>query len=154
MLTLGIILINKFFGAAIDIQERIDRDTEARINAMLTEGQRIAIPFKKVISKGESDFMWVGILNVLGNDAEFNITITLSSAFNDLKQDISTSVNPHPDTWLLFNPSFELETKKIRNLQVNVDVPGTALSGTYIYNVEVTAEFQKYPIAKLSIIVP
>ena len=47
----------------------------------------------------------------------------------------------------------ELKTKEQKNLLVSIDVPNNAVSGTYIYNVDITSH-PSYPPSKMYIKVP
>ena len=158
ILSSGILLVRKYFSTAQEIQLQLDDQTEANIEELLDEGERVALPLKrKTIPAGEADIFGLGVLNINpGATTAFSVNIE----FNELVKKNKDVLEPgqlgyDPQGWLLFEQDgFTLDFKDSKKIPIRVAVPGGVLSGTYIYNVVVLVGPQKYGLTKMYVIVP
>ena len=152
MLSSGILIVQKYFGTAEEIQSQLDTQTIAQIEELLDEGDPVAIPLKrKTISAKESDIFGLGVINIYDTPTSFTANIIFSNAYKPNKEDITAFPKP-PEEWLLYdNLQFNLEPKEKRTISIRVDVPAGATSGTYIYNVKALPYDR---ITKMYVIVP
>ena len=134
MLSLGILLINRYFLEADIIKTDIEEETEKQINQLFNQGEIVAIP-TKTIERGKDDIAWIGILNVK-DSGDFTVELIFKDAYDKLNNPLDTA-QLSPDDWLTFVPGFYLETRTQKNLPMNIAVPKNALKGTYIYHVDV-----------------
>lgn len=64
----GIQFLAKFFSGTQKMKAQLDTQTQARIESLLDQGSRVAIPLNsKTIEIGKSDIFGLGILNVLSS---------------------------------------------------------------------------------------
>ncbi|MBW2996641.1 hypothetical protein KY332_05080 [Candidatus Woesearchaeota archaeon] len=150
MLSLGILLINRYFLEAETIKSEIEEETEKQINILFNQGEIVAIP-TKTVERGKDDIAWIGILNVK-DSGNFNVKLTFKDAYDKLNNVLNTS-QLSPDDWPIFIPDFYLETRTQKNLPMNIAVPKNALKGTYIYHVNVTRERGLYKKSRMYITV-
>ncbi|MBD3354943.1 hypothetical protein GF361_03080, partial [Candidatus Woesearchaeota archaeon] len=86
ILSSGILIVRRYFSTAEDIKTQLDEQTERQIEASLGQGKMISVPFKrKTIGRGESDILGLGVLNIEDHRTEFNVNISLSSAYDKNK---------------------------------------------------------------------
>ena len=132
----GIRFIYTLSSNANDIKDISSKELDARVADLLcSTSQKICIGTdKKIIQKGKFDIFGIRILNV-GDAQDFDILIQRPSpsGFTKQKQAISND-------GLLAVPNERSERflrNEERNFGVGVEVPSSALSGTYIFDVRV-----------------
>jgi len=132
MLTLGIVFLNTFIGKSYEIKETLDERTEQQLSMLLDSGQKVAVPFNSVsLQRGDSEVIGVGVLNIdRNNDHEYSVVVEFSDS--DVVGDVEI------DNWVLYDKEdFVLEPYEQHKMPILFSVPDEALSGQYIFNVEV-----------------
>jgi len=143
MLSLGLILIKQFFSKADDIKGTIEDATEKDMEDILTQDDTVAVPInRRVIERGKSDFFNLYVLNILGNTQTFDVTISFNKAYDEFNQEITVNEDEtHPDAWLYYVDSFQLENNQAKKLKILVNVPKEVEIGEYIFNVNVGPDY-------------
>ncbi|MFH1850137.1 MAG: hypothetical protein ABH879_08225 [archaeon] len=143
VLGFGIFFVRKLMGGAEEIRTSLDDQTMARIEALLNDGSRVAIPFvKKETSPGKPAIFGVGILNVVGDD-RFRTEAKFSAAYRDDKSKICKSgstggCGSDPDGWILMDKSEKLIiNNENAKYVVAITPPGGTPKGTYIFDIKV-----------------
>ena len=156
MLSTGVLLIKKYFGTAEEIKTQLDEQTTEQIESLLDEGDIVAVLLKrKSIPVGGNAIYGLGVLNINKDPTSFDVEVYLSNAFKKNKEEIAPNTLPtHPEDWLLYEESFSLNYREKKSLPIRVTVPKGVLRGTYIYNVEVFSNNQRYGITKMYVVVP
>ena len=139
MLSLGVILINKFFEAAEDIKTDLDSQTEAGIQSLLEQGKMVAVPInRKTIIRGEHDIFGLGILNIK-DSGDFKVVVRASDGFEPESNNYASISTDNFAGWpLYFTEEFNLDRDQRRSIGIAIIVDKTALRGTYIFDVEVS----------------
>ncbi|NOZ80910.1 MAG: hypothetical protein GXP63_04515 [DPANN group archaeon] len=169
----GIFIAQKMFSGADDVLNDLDQQSVARIESLLDDGARVAIPFKtRQASRGESAVFGIGILNILKTPTDFTIEVEFDSAYDGDTLLCDSSSNPTgctpaatswntPDDWPIYDTQpHTLKTNQKDVYRILVKVPDDATSGTYIFNVKVTYEdspgnpISYDPLRKLLVNVP
>jgi len=140
----GIILSNKMFKGAQDVLEELDSQSAARIEALLDDGARVAMPFKsKDVARGESAVFGVGILNVLAT-TDFKMTVSFNEAYDESDNRIcSYSTDPGcPDypgeEWLIYDDQpFPVEDNQKAFKRIMIKPKKNSKKGIYIFDVQV-----------------
>jgi len=143
----SIYFVGQFFKTATETQEEIDSQTEAEIQALLSDGSPIAIPLsKKNLLRGKSDIIWLGIRNILDEETDFYTKVCLSNAFDVEENVITLAEAGYIETnWILYKEGPHTIGKdkfKTINLLFRVDDKFTfagdgTQKGTYTFNVYV-----------------
>lgn len=151
----GISLLYKLMAGAESFKATLDQKTEAELRRLLEiESQKVALPLHTAyLYPGEFHSFGLGILNIEEEEKEFNIEIRLSKALDEKEDEIS----PPPDIsgWLLFVPGpYSIKPNEYKLIPIGVEAPKNALKGTYIFDVEVLTDGEKYDnIKKFYVIV-
>lgn len=142
----GIGIANKFFDKANEIQKDIDAETDAQIEALLDDGDsQVVIPINEyTVRKGEGKVFGVGVLNTLGTNKDFYLTINFSEAVTSTNEVItgadSSFINSN---WILYTNEKNLDNNEKGKFSVNIRDKGSmspvnsTYKGTYIFNVYV-----------------
>jgi len=135
---MGLVLANKFFGEAKNIQEELDYKTEQEILSILDSGERVSIPInQKDIRKGKSEVFGLGVLNIIGTGESFSITV-LPGIYIPAGATESTRIWPtnKPSTKLEF-PENEIKNNDKRVYSIPIAVPKGTPNGRYVFDVTV-----------------
>lgn len=152
MLSLGIYLIRQFFVTTEEMRITIDTQTEAQISTLLEHGELVALPInKKTIPSAKQAIFGLGILNI-GESAEFKVEIEFKEGYTKTG-DLIPGVNG--TEWLFYSTElFHLAPNERKSdFPILVRVPATP-KGTYIFNINVTANDKQYGIHKMYVEVP
>ena len=143
----GLSLGYKFMHKATEMKADLDRETEAEIERLLTEGtDRVAIPIsKKTIKRDQSDVFGLGILNIESGPF-FSVKIEFDSAYKTAdKSEISAEKSFIDGAWIFgeLGP-YNINNNEHKSIPILVKVNGALNSGgdptekgIYIFNVEV-----------------
>ena len=158
----GISFIYNLLNQATELQSLSTNDLDNKIGNLACEGfDRVCIGIdRKTIRRTQFDVFGVKLLNVNDNPL-FDVTVSPSEDFPSsqlgFKQDKSPITNP-PNPMLLVNPSsrgLEIEKNNGKAFAVGIEVPPNAVSGIYIFNVNIRQAGQNYvPVQKLYVEVP
>ncbi len=137
ILSSGIILMYQFIGGAEEIKMDLDQRTNDELERLLVnQGERVALPLHIAdISRGDIHVFGLGVLNTLGTNQEFLITIELKRVSDETEQEITAKINKaEVQDWLLYNtqPIFISEGSNIKE-PILVSVPKNAVKGQYIF---------------------
>lgn len=142
----------KFFAVAEELKASIDVQTEAQIKALLDEGHLIAMPINLItIHRGDHANYGIGILNVVGHQSDFVISIEFNAAYTAEEEPIEDAdgswIN---DKWLLYsNGPHPVQNNDKGSVPVRVMVDSAMADGvatergTYVFNV--CADYQGDP---------
>ena len=154
--TFGIRFIMNLSSKGTELVDLSVSELDQKIGSIVCEGSdRICVGIDKItIKRKDFGVFGVKIINVLPDTKEFEISITrpTPSGYTKSKQDI-------PSDSLQWNPkqrSIDIDKNDEATVGIGVGVPAEAVSGTYIFNVEIkTSTGQPYsPIQKLYVVVP
>ena len=134
---MGLVLANKFFGQAKDIQRDLDTKTEQEILNILDTGERVSIPInQKTINRGKSEVFGLGILNVIGEKSSFSAEIKAGIYIPEG----STSSQPWPTPNPLYREDFSRDIANNERVvfSIPVSIPKGTPNGRYVIDVTVT----------------
>ena len=132
----GVRFISRLSSEAIDLTRITEEELDERIGNLVCEGSdRVCIGIdRKTIKRTKFDVFGLKILNVLDNP-RFDIVVSrpTPSGYTKNRQAIqSDSLAWNPKARDIF-----IEKNEEKNLGIGVQVPANAVSGTYIFNVEI-----------------
>ena len=135
---MGIYLVNKFFGSTKEMQANLDQQTSAQLEALMDDGSKVAVPInKKEVKLGEQTVFGVGVLNTLGTEKEFNISVTYSTGLNKNNEKIDLD-EAEWSKWMLYEEEpFTLKNNEKKKLPILIRIPGKAAAGRYVFDIEV-----------------
>lgn len=137
MLTLGILLVQTFFGKTEEIKRDLDVQTKDKIAELLTYGEITALPYsKKTVSGGDQALFGLGVLNVDRENYKTFYVDIVPSKFVTKRNEVED--NPDVEDWLLYDDeTFNLAPHESKQVSILVTPPSNARIGTYIFNVQV-----------------
>lgn len=152
MMVIGMQFATRFFDKADTMRLHLDDATDQRIEALLDDGSKVAIPLnKKEVPKGESVTFGMGINNVLTireSDENNNFQIQIGGATRYPDATCTTNFgairlatqagNIDAQTGVKFTDSVRKNTKK--KYLIGVQMPKTADRCTYVFDVIVEYE--------------
>lgn len=151
----GVRFISKLSSQATELQELTISELDERIGNLICEGsERVCVGIdRKTIKRKQFDVFGLKIINILDSQ-EFIVTVLPSSPIG-YKKDKS----PISGQTLIINPqsrAVKIEKNEEKVLGVGVQVPANAVSGTYIFNVEIKQQDGKpySAVQKLYVDVP
>ncbi len=151
----GVLFISKLSKEVTDIRELTFKDLDEKISDLACDGSaRVCIGTdRKTIQKKSYDIFGVKIVNVI-NDQNFEITVSYPNPLG-YKKDNTPITNPP----LILNPTaprtVAIKKNEEAKIGIAVEVPANAISGTYIFNVQIkTASGLYVPIQKFYVEVP
>ena len=158
MLGLGILFLRQLFSGAEDIRQDIDVQTESQIEALLNQGQQVAVPFNsQTVLRGKDHLFGVGIVNIL-DKGTFYMRVRTATAVDKEGKLLTRS---DQESWVRYDVGIvTLEKNERHATQVRVNVPSDTVIGTYVFNVEIckgspSATCNRYDsVKKIYIIVP
>lgn len=141
----GIYFLHSIFTEAQEMKQNIDQRTEAEIERLLDDGSRVAIPhYRKTIARGHGDVFGLGILNVVGEEEKFDITVECEKLIKpDKIEDVCGDVEA-----IMISNQITLQNNERRTIKILINVPRDAESGTYIFNVGVSYGGEAYDTMK------
>lgn len=151
----GIRFISRLSSQATELQEITAKELDERIGSLVCEGSdRVCVGNeRKTITRTKFDVFGLKIMNILESQ-NFDIIISrpTPSGTTNSKQEIQSDN-------LVWNPksrSIFIEENEEANLGIGVQVPATAVSGTYIFDVKIlSADGKPYSATqKLYVVVP
>ena len=135
----GIKFISDLSSSAKDITDITTNELDQRIGNLLCEGSdRVCLGIdRKTIKRASFDVFGLKIINVLDSQ-NFDITISrpTPSGYAKSKAEIQSDA-------LVWNPkarSLSIEKNEEEEIGIGIQVPANAVSGTYIFNVEIKAQ--------------
>lgn len=144
LLFMGVIFFNKILKGATDIKESYDQRTEEELEALMLQGERVAIPFvKKETRKGGKVIFGLGIYNTKDDATSYNfrVDIQCSTAF------VGTEPKNYCDSYFSGGDNIIYYTKDpntdditIKNnerhkMPIAITFPTNAEVATYVFNV-------------------
>lgn len=137
ILSSGIILMYQFISGAEEIKMDLDQRTNNELERLLVnQGERVALPLHIAdVSRGGTHLFGLGILNTLGTNQEFLITIELRRVSDESEHEITDKINKaEVRGWLLYNsqPIFIAEGSNIKE-PILVSIPKNVIKGQYIF---------------------
>jgi hypothetical protein len=149
-------LVKKFFFYANKYQDQIDKDTQAEIEKLLENGERVAIPIDKKSGKiGDGLVFGLGIYNVLRSGDQFNVSVRFKRAYdigdNSFFIDTSTDANGGDyidSNWHFFKDplTYKIENNEYLLIPIKILIGAnsddeliTHTNAVYIFDVNVTA---------------
>ncbi len=152
----GIKFISNLSSEATELQEITISELDQRIGNLVCEGaDRVCIGIdRKTIKRSNFDVFGIKIINILDSpDFEIKVSPSSPAGFKKDKSPISSSnliVIPKERT-------INIEKNEEKSFAIGIQVPQNAVSGTYIFNVEITEKQNGNPyspIQKLYVDVP
>jgi hypothetical protein len=135
---LGIAFILNLFKIVPTWIKSIDPQTKDIINQRLATERLVVEPHQREVSKNSVSTYGIGIRNTIVGREYFMIKAELESATS------SKNVKLDPDTVTIIfrvqEPEFSLLVNKQKIVNFGVNVPRSAVSGTYIYNIYVCSD--------------
>ncbi|MBI4151471.1 hypothetical protein HY496_00745 [Candidatus Woesearchaeota archaeon] len=155
----GITILFQFVSDAEKFEEDLDVRTEAEIQRLLSqEGRQVALPVSKAtISRGEHRLFGLGILNTITNpdgNKETFVVLVNPATYLPPQSDPEAAGDPEFGSWVLYNPEpVSLGEQESTSVEILIDVPRTAASGTYLFDVTVQkSDGRPYgPIQKIQV---
>lgn len=151
----GVRFISKLSSEATNLQQMTLSELDEKISNLVCEGSdRVCVSEeRKIIQRTKIAYFGVKILNILDSQ-NFDISVSPSAPIGYKKD--KTPITSPP---LIINPasrSINIEKNEEKNLGIGVQVPANAVSGTYIFNVEIkTQDGKPYSqVQKLYVDVP
>jgi type II secretory pathway pseudopilin PulG len=137
VLGMGITLLYKMVGGAIDKKAELDGRTQQELQRLLIDGGKsVALPSNiATIIAGDDHIFGIGVLNIDPVETEFKVDIVLDRAVDDLGEDFSSEVIY--DQWLLYYQDFDVQNADHHIQPILVSIPGNAKKGKYIFNVKI-----------------
>ncbi|MEK6969838.1 MAG: hypothetical protein AABW48_05410 [Nanoarchaeota archaeon] len=137
ILSSGIVLMYQFISGAEEIKTSLDQKTNEELERLLVnQGERVALPLHIAdVSRGDTHIFGLGILNTLGINQEFLITIELRRVSDETEHEITDKINKaEVQEWLLYNsqPIFIAEGNNVKE-PILVSVPKNVVTGQYIF---------------------
>ena len=86
---------------------------------------------REIIPKGKTNAFGLKIINI-GATTEFNVEVNPSNAFDKQNNEIPNSIKSKYN-----NDGIEIEKNEEKSLGIGFEVPKDAVSGTYVFDVEV-----------------
>lgn len=141
----AIYMIKQFFTSTQKIQAEISTEIQQEIERRLIEsGEQVSIPLNKItLQQGESRYLGLGILNMLGQEKEFGINIDFDRAYTKFNELIPLADAGYIDNNWIFS---DIPPVLIKNNDYEI-VPITVLAdakmsedsytlpGIYVFNV-------------------
>jgi len=144
VLGFGIYFLSKLGLTANEFRDDADARTKQEIERLLSDGAKVGIPFtQQEIGRKEVAYFRIGVLNVLGSEKTFTISVEYQTGYRSDKSAICGT----PDTPLCshFMSILPEDDITLTDLQPNTQVvkrigigPTGADKGTYVFNVQVT----------------
>src|SRR3989344_1143781 len=140
LLGMGIYLLYNIMGFAEKQKDVLDAKTKEEIlHLLLDEGKKVALPLHIAdIQAGDYHIFGVGIYNIEHDNDQFRLEITLDKAVdyneNDFTSQASTGIN---ERLLYPTEAINLPQNDYRTEPIRVKVPGEALKGKYLFDVQV-----------------
>lgn len=137
----GVAFLYKLIAGAEQVKTDLDSRTRKELERLLVEqGKQVALPFRQAtIDRGENHVFGLGLLNI-GEEQEFRIQVTLSSAVNGQNEKLGVATEDVQNWLLYYQEPFTLAENEHRSEGILVEIPRTAATGQYIFSVEVLTE--------------
>ena len=144
------------------LKDQMDKQTQDRLESMITSGnEEVVIAFnKKEVKIGDAAIFGIGVLNTLGSQAEFSITIQPSQAFDIKGQQLPNFGPSDKGGWRYLASdnigSIENHDYKTRSI-VLITSANPVQGATYIFDVQVyykttpTSTPTPYPLGASSV---
>jgi len=151
----GVRFISRLASEATELQDITIDELDQRIGNLVCEGSdRVCIGIdRKIIKRTRFEVFALKIINIF-DDQSFDITVSrpTPSGYTRNKVPIQTDNL----IWTPKERSIFIERNEEKNLGIGVQVPSIAVSGTYIFNIEImTSDGRQYAsIQKLYVDVP
>jgi len=145
----GIKFISNLSSEATELQEITISELDQRIGNLVCEGaDRVCIGIdRKIIKRKEFEIFGLKILNVLDSQ-NFDISILPVEEYGEVVVIKKDGAKVLSDIGLIVQPSFRrvyIRLNEEAKIGIGVEVPANAVSGTYIFNVEIqTADGEQY----------
>lgn len=132
----GIRFISKLSSQAIELQEVTTSELDERIGNLVCEGSdRVCVGIdRKTVRRTKFDVFGLKIINILDSQS-FDITVSRPSPSG-----YTRNKQPIQSDQLVWNPksrSVFIEKNEEKNLGIGIQVPASAVSGTYIFDVKI-----------------
>ena len=140
ILVMGVAFFRTLLKGAQDIKENYDQRTEEELENLLTQGERVAIPFpRQDARKGDTIVFGLGIYNAIGHNWDFKVNVQCSTAF-DGKTELPTACSDvfgvGKDGEIIYNTNdLPIKNNERHKMPIAIYFPGSAEVGTYIFNV-------------------
>ena len=140
----GVMFIKKLSSQATELQEITTAELDDRIGNLVCEGSdRVCIGIdRKTIKRTKFDVFGLKIINILDSQ-NFDIAVSrpTPSGYTKTKHEV-------PSDSLIWNPksrSVFIEKNEEKIIGIGIQIPANAVSGTYIFNVNIqTADGKPY----------
>lgn len=122
----------KFFGKAGEMKASIDQRTKSEIQTLImSQGMKVAVyPTQISMYAGESESLGVGILNVLGSEKEFAVTLECTKCISE------TECFCNDMQWVIQSP-ITIQNNKDEIVAGVIGAADDAESGTYVFDINV-----------------
>lgn len=151
----GVAFISKLSSQATELQEMTTSELDERIGSLICEGSdRVCIGVdRKTIKRTKFDVFGVKIVNILDNQ---NFEIVVSRPMPSGYMRDKNEIRGDGLVWSPKSRSVFIEKNEERVVGIGIQVPPDAVSGTYIFNVQIrTADGVPYSATqKLYVDVP
>ena len=145
----GVKFISDLSSQAVEITDIAISELDERIGDVICEGSdRVCIPTDRLtIKRKEFDVFGLKILNVLDSQ-NFDISVSPVEEYGKIMAIKKDGTKIQSDIPLLVEPSFRsvyIKQNEEAKKAIGVQVPANAVSGTYIFNIEIqTADGEQY----------
>ncbi len=137
LFSLGLVLLFQFISGANKIKDQVFPDyLEIEEENCIQRGERVCVPeIKKEIKSAKSDFFWLILNNVYGEEKDFTIYLDYSTGL--LKEGGNPPVQDAQEWSKPEFPVFSLENNEHERVGIPIFVPRGTQAGTYVFNVNV-----------------
>jgi len=138
----GIWFMSRLFNQANDLKDLTLKDLDNKIGDLVCEGsERVCMGINsKIIQRKNLDVFGLKVMNVLG---EQNFEISVKAA--GVTKDNQPIVNADPDLELKYRTEpVRIQQNDDHTFGIGVQVPANAVSGTYIFNVDIKNDGTSY----------
>jgi hypothetical protein len=149
ILVFGITFIGNLLGGAEDISKMTAEDLDSRIDELLCPGdERVCFGMRtKTLRIDELGIFGIRVLNVLGEDAQFSVTVTIPASGGYIPKGGTVTAIPSPPLSIV-PPAGTPRTELIRNNEeasIGIGIkppksPQAAKPGRYIFDVVVSCD--------------
>lgn len=137
-LIFGILFATDLFSKAQQTKLQLDEQTEKQIEQLLLDGSRVAIPLnQKEVQRNDLVSFGIGVLNVLGNQETFRVSVTPGAGYRPDKTTICSPCSLQQSWVQQAQTTVSLQNNEDYTFLVGFLVPKNAEVGTYIFNVNV-----------------
>ncbi len=136
LLFMGALFFKNLLSGANKIKENYDQQTAEELELLLTQGERVAIPYtRQDVRRGDTVVFGLGIYNALGENYNFKVDVQCSSAFEGTAEIIG-ACNIFDEGGIVYNTmDLPIKNNDRHTMPIAIYFSNDAESATYAFNV-------------------